>query len=288
MSGDDETMSAGGFDSGFDVDVTTDDSSAPVVQDSPEPVAKADSAPAQDDRDDIDKASNLDELKAALKKRSPTKEDRSAIDARLAGMSEMERELVELRAWRKAKEEAATPKKEPEKPVDEWDELLGKGPEYINSKAEAAAKREAEALRKEIEAIRGELTERDRKVELGRQVKSREALLQKYPDAHETLLKFRELVKQYPGLEERALAAEDPAAYAYEQQKRYESMSKYQSYEDMIRGEAARLAGGQGAAPVQQAPAQAKPQQRRPLTLAAVRGGNAAVAVDESDGFPNF
>ena len=61
------------------------------------------------------KATNLEELKAALRKRSPTKEDRTAIDQRLAGMSDMERELIELRAWRKANEKPAATAKADEK-----------------------------------------------------------------------------------------------------------------------------------------------------------------------------
>jgi hypothetical protein len=273
----------GGFDSGFDVDVSDH-----IEEPSQEPVETAAPSAAADDGDDLDKATNLDELKAALKKRSPTKEDRSAIDARLAGMSDMERELVELRAWRKANEKPAAAKTE-EKPPDEWDELLGKGPEYVQRKAEEIAKRLVE---ERFSAIDKRITEREYAEETKRQVKSREALLAKHPDGHETLLKFRELAKQYPGLEQRALASEDPAAFAYTQQKQYERMQKYATYEDMIRGEAARIAQESGqAAPAQiAAPSQreTQPQRKRPMTLAAVRGGNAAVSVDDEGGFPNF
>lgn len=280
------------FDSDLDIDVV----------EAPEPVEQAPAAqqsapadaPKQDDGDDdLDRASSLDELKAALKKRSPTKEDRSAIDARLAGVSKMERELLELRAWRKAQEEAKVlAKKEEEKPVDEWDEMLGKGPEYIRRVAAELAKKEVEAAMQEVAKLRGELTEREQRAEYARQSKSRQGLLQKHPDAHEKLLKFRDLVQQYPQLEEQALSSEDPASFAYEQVQRYERLSQYKSYEEFIQGEAARLAGQPAtvsAAPAQQpAAVPQKAQRRAPLTLAAVRGGNAAALADDSDHFPNF
>lgn len=272
----------GGFDSGFDVDIADHADDAPQTS-----AAAAQPTQSADEGDDFDKATTVDELKAALKKRSPTKEDRSAIDARLAGMSEMERELVELRAWRKANEKPEA-KKEPEKPVDEWDELLGKGPEYIQRKAEEIAKRLVE---ERFGAIEKRMADREHAQEHARQVASREALLKDHSDGHDTLLKFRELAKRYPGLEQRALADKDPARFAYNQVKQYERMAKFATYEDMIRGEYERLAqeGGQPAAQV--APPsrrEAQPQRKRPMTLAAVRGGNAAAVADESEGFPNF
>lgn len=283
-----------GFDSDLDIDV---DPHGSAVEDS-EPVAdttstaRADTAPKQTaDDDDISAAKDLEELKAALRKRSPTREDRAALDARLVGMSDMERELVELRAWRKANEKPATPKAEPEKPVDEWDEMLGKGPAWVRSAAQAEAKKEVEAALKEIAALRGELTERDQRTERTRQVESREALIKRHPDAHEALLKFRDLAAQYPGLEKRALEAKDPAQFAYDQAKQYERTSSYANYEDFIRGEAARLAGETQSAdavtqlPTQPTRSQAKP---RPLTLAANGGRSVASAAGDQDHWTNF
>lgn len=283
------------FDSDLDIDV---DPHGSAIEDSaerdgkPEAAERDAKADQADDGDEISRAKDLEELKAALRKRSPTREDRAALDARLASMPDMERELAELRAWRKANEKpAAVAKTEPEKPVDEWDEMLGKGPAWVRSASQEIAKKEVEAALKEIAALRGELTERDQRVEHTRQVKSREALIKKHPDAHEALLKFRDLAKQYPGLEQRALSAEDPAQFAYDQAKQYERTSSYATYEDFIRGEAARLAGeAQSADAVTQLPtpaarSQAKP---RPLTLAANGGRSVASAAGEADHWTNF
>lgn len=260
---------------------TSTESTSSAAADTSAPV-KEQSAPA-DAGDDLDKAQTLDDVKAFLKKRSPSREDRAVIEARLARADLDQRELIALRAQVAAKQKEQTPAVDPKQVDDDaYTDFLNRGPKAVQEYIEKAFKAREQA--EEQKTIKRVVTT---------VAKSEAAFVQKNPEAQPALVRFRQLADSDPQL--RTMAASiargehpdvpqadfvqwchDYGASALE----FEKYPTIEAYKAAVRAqvEAELKQGGGGTAQ-----AGATPQRRAPLTLVGNGGGGSSETPQPSE-----
>ncbi len=269
---------------------TTETSSEPrdAASDATPEAAKADSkAGARDERDESDgeaepaETAGLPEedrkrVKEALKReRSLTREHRKIAEQALkraeradqleAQNRQITAQLAALQQQMAASAQQQNPQAQEKKP-DDWDELLTKGPAYVQ------------------ERINQAFAERDRQVEAIRQQhmqqrlhQSRQRALQAHEDGEQMLGAFREMAQRDPRLEQLVLAAEDPADYAIKYAREAQRISQFNSIDELVaaerkKWEAERAGSGQAVNGQREASGWTAPK-----TLAGRRGGGSSV-----------
>jgi hypothetical protein len=251
-----------------------------AASETPEPVKADSGAGARDERDDEDGEGKIDGppgsegLQKALKsERSLRREQRKGLSEALKRSEQLEAQNRQFSAQLAAMQQqmaAAAQQQNPqaqEKKPDDWDELLTKGPAYVQERInQAFAERDRKA-----EAERLEQTKK-------RVFESRNRLLQREPDAREFLTEFVAMAKADPRLEQLMLAAEDPADYAVQYAKEAKRIAQFNSIDELVAAERAKWEAerAQSGTPAVNGQREATGWSA-PKTLAGRRGGGASV-----------
>jgi hypothetical protein len=237
------------------------------------PAAKLDAVESETDEIDAAEPDDLGDLRySGLKKAA--KKERKFRQAAEKQAKELQRQydqlmgqvrMLEHQRQQPQPQQQTSPQAQDKKP-DEWDELLTKGPAYVQ-----------EVIRREF-AQREQQAEAVRQQEISRAaLASRARLLQEHEDGAQTLLEFKQMMDRDPDLkrvERLALASEDPAGYLYQYTKEVKRIQQHGSIDELLAAERAKWEAehaGTSSAPVV---AQARPQHK---TIAGARGSSASV-----------